>query len=118
MMYSRRDSHQDLCVLRVRTEVLGVVVTDQNASSGYARFYEANPGLAALNHDLVFAAWWTHSNYHEQLRRGSITCAEVLVPDRVPPGFIEGVYVSQQNTRDQLVSLQVPVAVDGRLFFR
>jgi len=41
MLYKRQGQHADLCVLQVSTDVLdllGVVVTDANASSDYVRF--------------------------------------------------------------------------------
>lgn len=109
-------------MLQVSTDVLdldGVVVTDRNAASGYARFYESAAGLASLDRDLVFAEWWTHPDYYEQLRRGSITCAEILVPDRVPPEFIQGIYVSGPEPQARVGSEQsaVPVTVNRQLFF-
>ncbi len=123
MMYSRLDRHQDLCVLAVSPEVLdfeGVVVTDSNASSGYARFYEPSEGIPVLDRDEIFAEWWTHPDPIEQWRRGSATCAEVLVPHVVAAKFIERIYVSGNDVKSKLEGHQpvVPVAVNHRLFFR
>ena len=44
MMAKRRDWHEELCVLRVNSDVLdspGTIVTSQNASSDYAAFRAA-----------------------------------------------------------------------------
>nr|MBA2390780.1 DUF4433 domain-containing protein [Geodermatophilaceae bacterium] len=63
MLYKRQDQHRELCVLRISTDVLdlpGVVVADQNASSGYARFEPAPSGLEIIERDMVFAEYWTH----------------------------------------------------------
>lgn len=43
MMFKRQAEAPDLCVLRVSTRVLdlaGVVISDQNAASGYVRFLD------------------------------------------------------------------------------
>lgn len=42
MLYKRKDDAENICVLRISTEVLqieGVVITDCNAASQYVRFY-------------------------------------------------------------------------------
>jgi hypothetical protein len=42
-MFKRQAEAPDLCVLRVSTRVLdlaGVVISDQNAASGYVRFLD------------------------------------------------------------------------------
>jgi len=44
--------------------------------------------------ELAFAEWWTHPDYFEICRRRVARCAEVLIPDQVPPDFILGAYVS------------------------
>jgi len=91
MMSVRRSHHFILCVLRVSTDVLdisGTVVTDGNAAGNYVRFAPAPGGLAIVDKELAFAHWWTHPDPIEYLRRKSARCAEVLVPDRVDPGFI------------------------------
>ena len=97
MMFTRKQHHQALCVLRVRNEVLdlpGVMVVDQNAASNYARFYGSPAGLAALDETTIYAVDWKDPDQIEYWRRKSARCAEVLIPDRVAPAFILGVYVS------------------------
>lgn len=94
MMFKRKDKHADLCILCISTDVLdlpSVVVTDQNAASGYARFGDAPGALAAVERTLVFAEYWTHpGDLIAEWRHKAIKCAEVLVPDEVKPRFILG----------------------------
>jgi len=127
MLFSLQAQHTDLCVLSVSTDVLDlpdVVVSDRNAASDYARFASAPEGLAIVDRDLAFAAFWTHADQTEEWRRKSIKCAEVLVPDRVEAQFIRAAYVASRESamalRALLDSAQVtlPVRVNGHLFFR
>lgn len=99
MMYvlAAGSKYKDLCVLRVSLNVLdlpGVVVTDQNAASGYARFSPPLSGLALLDHDYIFADYWTHPDDQiAEWRHKAAMCAEVLVPNLVPPQHIIGTFV-------------------------
>lgn len=127
MMYKRKENHTFLCVLMVSTGVLdlpGVVITDCNAASDYTRFKPAPTGLDIVDSNLVFAEYWTHPDPFEEYRHKSIKCAEVLVPDRVDPRFISGVYVSCDESCDELTQtltkaiLTLEVVVNSYLFFR
>lgn len=127
MLYKRKDRHAELCILRVSTDVLElpeVVITSQNASSDYVRFYSAPDGLKYLDYELVFAEYWTHPDDPiEEYRHKSIKCAEVLVPDRVRLDYIFGAYVSNPDTRTivethaRLAGHPLEVVVDRHLFF-
>lgn len=123
MLLKRSGQHQSLCVLRVSTAILDlpdVVICANNASSDYRRFAPAPRGLTLINRDRVFAEWWTHPNDQiEQWRHASEKCAEVLVPDRVPPQYILGAYVSCVQAMAALrgVAPELPVAIDTHLFF-
>jgi len=124
MLYKRRAEHEILCVLQVSTDVLdlpGVVIADQNASSDYVRFGAASDALARIDHSLVFAEFWTHpEDPREEWRHKSAKCAEVLVPDRVPPRHVCGAYVSCEASRTMLLSVAPKLSVTtlARLFFR
>jgi hypothetical protein len=123
MMYVRRSQHLDLCVLRVDCRVLdlpGVVVTDGNASSDYVAFAPAPRGLAKVDQELTFADNWTDPNPIEYFRRKAAKCAEVLVPDQVPPDHIMGAYVSCEEGAARLAALQsrLTATIDGHLFFQ
>lgn len=123
MMSKLRSQAELLCVLRVSTEVLelpDVVLADQNASSKYVRFLSPAQ-ISLINFTLVFATDWRHPG--DQIaywRHSSIKCAEVLIPHKVSPEFIEGAYVANETAA---VALQahgfIPeVQIDPHLFFR
>jgi hypothetical protein len=123
MLYLRRGDHESLCVLQISPEVLdldGVVIADRNASSDYCLFGQAPSALANVDKDLVFARYWTDPNPIQAYIRKSVKCAEVLVPDRVPPEFIRGTYVSCHEGRRRVVALapDLAITISGHLFFR
>jgi hypothetical protein len=123
MLYVRQSHHIDLCILRVSTQVLdlpGVVITDRNASSDYARFAPAPKGLSIVDKDLTFAEYWTHLDPFEAMRRKSAKCAEVLVPDLIDTGLITGAYVSCPEAKAAFETLEVdiPARINSYLFFK
>jgi ssDNA thymidine ADP-ribosyltransferase, DarT len=123
MLYLRKDSHAELCVLRIDPAVLdldGVVVTDRNAASN-ARFSPGKTGLSLIDREQVFAEYWIHSG--DELATDNhkkIKCAEVLVPSRIPPDYIVGAYVSCVQSARRLgeIAPQLPVTMDAHLFFQ
>lgn len=123
MLYLLQSRHIDLCFLRVSAEILdlpGVVITDSNASSDYARFAPASKGLFIVDKEMTFAEYWTHPDMFEAMRRKSAKCAEVLVQDRVDPCFIMGAYVSCSDAKASLeaTGVDIPVTINPHLFFR
>ena len=123
MLYKRKEQHNSLCILRISPEVLnipGSIVVDKNASSAYARFYPSPEGLIHLDGELVFADSWTHpEDKIAEWRHGSIRCAEVLVPDKIPISFINGVYVSGIEAKRKAEDLGIlcQITIDPQLFF-
>ena len=123
MLYKRKDEAAKLCILRVSTEIrhiVGVVITDRNASSDYVRFL--HPSQAdLLNYDAIFAADWRHPNdpigYY---RHRSQKCAEVLVPHCVEPRFLTGAYAVDDGVVSKLkgAGFNLPITVDPVMFFR
>ena len=123
MMYKRAAQHKSLCVLRIDTEVFdlpGVVIADGNAASGYTGFWTSKTGLDKIDFDLVFAEWWTDSNQIQQWHKARVKCAEVMVPDRIDPRFIQGAYVSSQESKRLLEGsgFVLSVTVEPKLFFQ
>ncbi len=124
MMFKRATLHETTCVLRVSADVLdlpNVVITDQNAASGYCQFMPSPQGLAMVDGAMVFADDWRHpGNPAAYYRHRSIKCAEVLVPEVVPSGHIVGAYASGEAGRVALLGIKPPweVTVDPHLFFR
>jgi len=122
MLYKRKDEADDLCVLRVSTEVAaisGVVITDRNAASDYVRFLHPSQS-SLLDFDAIFALDWRHPNdLIRQYSHRSQKCAEVLVPNCVEPNFIIGAYVVDEVTAARLrTAFAGPILIDRLLFFR
>lgn len=123
MMFKRKDDVPILCILRVSTQVLeleGAVISDQNAASDYVRFLHPKQ-WQELDFDAIYAADWTHpGNPAAYYRHRSQKCAEVLIPQRVPPGFLSGAYVVDDaaKTRLDALGLALPATANPVLFFR
>lgn len=125
MMYTitRSQGVDGICLLRVDVAVLdfpGTVVTDCNASSGYAKFSEPSIGLSGIDRDELFSARWDqHQRDGLRLRHRSRMCAEVLVPDRVGPSLILGAYVGSKTAAASLAAAapSLNVTVDDDKFF-
>lgn len=102
MLSARR--HEAVCVLSVSLDVLattGVVITDRNAASTWARFLAPHQ-WSSIAFDDVLARDWRHpddpARYHEHKLR---MCAEVLVPGSVPPPLVRGAYVRDASAGEQ-----------------
>lgn len=122
MMYKRLSRRTTLTVIRVKPDILdlpGTVIADGNAASAGTRFDPSPIGLAVLDEQRVYADYWTDPDawtYYEKKRQ---RCAEVLVPDLVPPDLLIGCYVCAdgvvQVCREAAHDLEV--AVNARVFF-
>jgi hypothetical protein len=122
MLFKRKDQHAKICVLRISTHVLDspmVVIADGNAASDYTGFWPAPEGLAYVDGDIVFAEYWNDADEIAKWRKKRVKCAEVLVPDKVDPEFILGVYVSCEQAKQSVeaMDLSLHVKVDPHLFF-
>lgn len=122
MLYKILGQRLQLCILSVSPAVLdleGTVVTDGNASGVYVRFAAAPSGLAIVNRELTFAEDWTDTDRIQYFRKKSAKCAEVLVPDRVDPRYLQGAYVCNAAVRQQLPAeaQALRVETDSHLFF-
>ena len=121
MMYKRR--FEDICIVRIKPEILntpGAVVADQNASSKYVKFSEPAEGLKLLDYRMVYAKDWRDEDQFTYMKKKSHKCAELLIPDRVPPEFIDAIAV--KNTQDQdrvkmLVHSNIVICLQPHLFF-
>ncbi|MDA8214528.1 MAG: DUF4433 domain-containing protein [Nitrospiraceae bacterium] len=122
MLYVLLHRQRDLCVLRISADVVkkpGVVISDQNAARGWARFEPWPEGLAGLDKDELFAQRWDDSDPYEKDRLKGVMCAEVLVPDKIESKYIQGAYVSCQEALDRLAGLcpGFPASINRHLFF-
>jgi len=121
------EKHKELAVIQVDPSVLdgdGVIISDRNASSKYVRFYPSPDGLAKLNKDYIFAKYWTDSDPFIELEKRSTICAEVLIPDCIPPEFIKGIHVSCNESLEKVKSLLISslfidkISINTDLFFQ
>lgn len=127
MMYKRKDEHSQLSVIKVSIQVMseqGVVLSDQNAASNYARFHSYPDGLRLIDFDYVYADSWQDEDQVTAWRKKARKCAETLVPNRVDPRYLTGFYVSNEQTRQRVEGLlrlhqcALPVIANPHLFFR
>jgi hypothetical protein len=120
MLSARRDMNDNICVLRINSEVLtleGVIVTDKNASRD-CWFKPVAEGLPLLNKDEIYATFWLHDDFFEQDRRKGIKCAEVLVPRCVNCSYIFGAYVANTTALNNFRQVStLPVEIKGNIFF-
>jgi hypothetical protein len=122
MMYKRLGRRNELAVVRICPDILdipGTVIADGNAASVGARFESSPIGPAVLDEQRVYAEYWTDSDmwaYYEKKRQ---RCAEVLVPDLVPPDFLIGCYVWADGAARtcQQAAPGLEVVVNARVFF-
>jgi hypothetical protein len=122
MMFKRNGQAHSLCVLAVSTSIFklkGVVITDQNASSKYVRFY-APDYIKALDFEKIYADDWRHENQIDYWRHKSAKCAEVLVPRVIPVKYVIKAYVASCVAEERLkeTGFQQPIELNPRLFFR
>jgi hypothetical protein len=106
MMYARQS--EDICVLNVMPEILdfdGVVISDRNAASGYARFYEAAEAFSHLDFELIYARDWRDENEFQYRKKKSAKCAEALIPELIMPEFISSAAVKSTADKKRLREL-------------
>lgn len=121
MMYKRQD--EDICVLKISPRVLdleNVVISDRNASSDYASFHEPTKILDKLDYDMIYAKSWVDANYYLMLKKKSVKCAEVLIPEKILPQYIIGAAVKNQEDKERLeeMGFNKKIYIAKELFFK
>lgn len=123
MLCKRRDHNNEMCILRIKGSIIdlpNVIIADRNAASNYVGFYPVTKGLTVLDKDKVYARYWTNPNDQiDQFKRGSIKCAEVLVPEKVETKYILGTFVANQTALESFNKLKsgLPVEIKSDIFF-
>ena len=114
---------QKLCVLKIKKNILnvqGVVCSDQNATSSHVKFYDS---VDIVKKEKTFVKNWAQGlERKEYFIRRSAICAEVLVPKKVDPQYIEGVFCSSKKTfpkeiTSHLNEKNISIIEDPYLFF-
>ena len=124
MLYTliKNMNEDDLCVLELSPDVLeinGVIITDGNAASYDTRFFDVENGLKEINK----LSKILHKEYWTDIDGSSRTImAEVLVPGKIPPKYIRGIYVPNANVKNRIISrfprLSDQVIVENYMFFK
>lgn len=122
MLYKRLGEVENLCILRISTDVFQIenaVITDQNASSRYAKFLPPE-ALNELELEQIYAQNWNHDDQIAYWRHKSQKCAEVLIPHHIPPTYIFGAYVVSEMAQQKLTATGFPhnITINSDLFFR
>lgn len=127
MMYVFKDKHLGLAVLAISPNIIeqpGVIISDCNAARDMALFKPALDGLELIAPELVYAEDWRHQNPIEYYEHQGIMCAEVLVPDRIDRHYIFKIYVSSNESKDELTNIcgikarNLSLVIDSHLFFQ
>lgn len=108
MLYKRKDENEKLCILAFPNSVLdidGCVISDRNAASPFARFYEPREGIGQLNFVKIYDKYWAHPEYDAAQRDAhkKIKCAEVLIPYCIPEDYITTACVVSKSSENHLV---------------
>ncbi len=122
MLYKRKEDNEKICILKFDRSILdleGVIVTDRNASSGYASFYSPAVGLSEIDFGLVYAPDWRDDNRYEYYRKKSIKCAEVLVPHSISYDYVICAAVCSEEARKRLEAsgFDKRIYVEPKVFF-
>ncbi|MCE5293484.1 MAG: DarT ssDNA thymidine ADP-ribosyltransferase family protein [Chlamydiales bacterium] len=131
MLSSRRSEKSKICVLRLKPDLLDLpdaVISDRNAAAKEARFYKAADGVQKLAMSVLFGKYWTSKFTPEtNERNGHLRCAELLLPRKIHPSYIGGIYVANDSVKDAVTKIfppekfpqgcPVPVSTHPSFFF-
>lgn len=122
MLSKLRDRNEEIGILQIDKRILlieNVIVSDRNASSDYVAFYPVDTGLSQLDFNKIYDRFWLHDDPMQQWIHGSIKCAEVLVPERIEPKYILGVYVYSKAVRNRLENqgIRLQITINNSMFF-
>lgn len=96
MLFCRRRYNQALCLVAIDPAVMldsEFAITDGNAASWGTRFYGRLSDLRLLDWEALNCEYWNSVVDGKRKR-----CAEVLIHERVAPGYITGVYAASQES--------------------
>jgi len=120
VFFGKCTDKDDIVVLAVRPDILNsddLFISTGNAASGYSDILPAKEGRKALPRirRAVDKDWWKEEDGSKREMM-----AECLVPDRVPPEFIQAVYVASHDARDKIrETLQYPEVIpEPKMFFQ
>ncbi|MEW6087052.1 MAG: DarT ssDNA thymidine ADP-ribosyltransferase family protein [bacterium] len=120
MLSARRSVNDEICVLRIKNDILelnGVIITDMNAARD-CWFKTVKEGLPLLDRDEIYTINWKNTDPIKDYRYAGIKCAEVLVPNYVPSGYIFGAYVANDIASKKFCKISdIKCIIRNDLFF-
>lgn len=130
MLFKRRTEKETICVLRLKPELLkqpGAVIADRNAAVKGAQFFKAAEGVDKLAMNILFGPSWTSQQPEIHEVNKHLRCAELLLPRKIHPSYIGGMYVASETVRQAVLKLfpvekfpngcPIPVSVRPAFFF-
>jgi hypothetical protein len=122
MLSKVREYNDSICILCVKPEVLkleNVIISDRNASSGWAIFHKSPSGLEHLSKEKIFATFWKHDNQQEEWEHKSVKCSEVLIPNKIDTKYIFKAIIYNEKAKTELVANKFPLTIEinNQIFF-
>lgn len=123
MLYKRKDIAEEICILAFHASILNdpdCILSDRNAVTDLVKFYPASEGINQIDFEKVFAQYWTHDDSYEQINHKAVKCAEILIPHRIPYGYIAGANVVSNMAKESLLAARFDkaIAVVPKAFYR
>ena len=123
MMYKIKDDAENLCVLAISPEVLnfdGCIISDQNASKDFVKFYTPENGLKNIDFDIIFSKYWNDADYYQKIHKKAVKCAEILIPDCIPYEYVLRACVFDENAKQKLLDygFDKEIVISTDVFYR
>lgn len=121
MLYrvTREKRLEDIAVIAVRRDILNrkdIFVSNGNAASANTQIQQVSRGGIETIAGQVDKVWWEDVDGKRRIM------AEALVPDEIPPDFIQAIYVSSheaaEKIRRNLPASRIPVIPKPDMFFQ
>lgn len=107
MLSYLRAQNEELCILALYASVLDIpdcIISDRNAAVEFAMFYPAGEGIGELDFEKILAQFWLHPDDKlEERNHKAIKCAEILVPDHIPYGYVSAACVVSETAKEELI---------------
>lgn len=132
MLFTIRTKKETICVLRLKPDLLkqpGAVIADRNAAVKGAQFFKAAEGINKLATNVLFGNSWASQFKSQETNKlnKQLRCAELLLPHKIHPSYIGGMYVANEAVRQKILALfpvekfpsgcPVPITVRPAFFF-
>lgn len=118
---------RNICILRIRPDVLNrqdAIISTANAACKEARFLRVKEGISHLNKEKLYSDSWhdRSASSEENEKNKKERCAELLIPHKLHPSYIGGIFVPNQEARQALLQAfegtsPVPIDVVPEKFF-